>query len=322
MVSTSRRHTALACLWALFLAAGPSCSGPLLPTPDGRVPDAGNAIGGDPDAGTDLLDAGTDEPDAGSPPGPGRSTRTVEANGVSVDVILDIPANDVVDVLLVYHGTVVDDDRILQAAQDTLDAFRAILERDDMLVVSVAYPEEGLLMGDNVAHAEAALLWVRQQAAEALGITVGKVFLAGHSQGGYLVTRLNTLHAVDGVLSNAPGPLDLGFRCQLEEDGRIPESVTCTQLAATYGSTTQNPDAYAARSLLTFTSGHRSDIVFFQGLNDSPIQMRSWPLFKEQMEACTDCQDRRFVELPGFEHGALFASAEAQRVFNEMLRGP
>jgi pimeloyl-ACP methyl ester carboxylesterase len=239
---------------------------------------------------------------------------------VRVEAIIERPANDAADALLLYHGTVIRDRLVLQAAEDTLEGFRALLDRDDLLLVSVAYPEEGLLIGDNVAHAEAALLWVRRHAAEALGVTVGRVFLAGHSQGGYLVTRLNTLHAVDGVIANAPGPLDLVFRCRLEEDGRLAPGVPCGDLAAAHGSTRQDEAAYAARSLLAFTRGHRSDILFVQGLDDSPLQLRSWPLFRERMEACTDCRARTFLEAPGHGHQALFDSAEARRAFNGVLR--
>jgi hypothetical protein len=237
-----------------------------------------------------------------------------------VEAIVDRPPNDVADALLLYHGTVGYDRLVVQAARDTLDAFREILDRDDMLLVSVAYPEEGLLFGDNVAHAEAALLWVQRHAGEELGMTVDRVFLAGHSQGGYLVTRLNTMHAVDGVIANAPGPLDLAFRCGLEESGRLEPGVTCGLLAEAYGLPSTNPDPYMARSLLSFTSGHRSNILFVQGLDDSPIQMRSWPIFRERLEACTDCREREFLELEGRGHPALFGSPEARAQFNLFLR--
>lgn len=39
-----------------------------------------------------------------------------------------------------------------------------------MLLVSVAYPEENLLFGDNIHHAEAALLWMKNYAEATLGI--------------------------------------------------------------------------------------------------------------------------------------------------------
>jgi hypothetical protein len=252
---------------------------------------------------------------------PYRVTRTLEVDGIEVEAIIDRPAKDEVDALLLFHGTVLEDELILGAAEKTLDGFRALLDRDDLLLVSVAYPEEGLLMGDNVAHAEAALLWVRRHASEVLGVKVGRVFLAGHSQGGYIVSRLNTLHAVDGVVANAPGPLDLVFRCGLEEAGRLESGVTCGLLAEAYGSTKEAPEAYMARSLLSFTSGHKSDILFVQGLDDSPIQMRSWPLFREQMEACDDCRERAFLELEGRGHQALFGSPEARAAFNAFLEG-
>jgi pimeloyl-ACP methyl ester carboxylesterase len=248
-------------------------------------------------------------------------TRTIGTDSVSVEAIIQKPGNDTLDVLVLFHGTVSFDSLVLQAAQNTLQVFDDILDREDMLLVSVAYPEEGLLFGDNIRHAEAALLWVRHHAAQQLGISVNRIFLAGHSQGGYLVTRLNTMHAVDGVIANAPGPLNLVFRCGLEENGQLPPGLVCGLLFQTYGSTQDAPTAYMERSLLHFTSGHLSDVLFIQGLNDSPIQMNSWPVFRQQMEACADCQERTFLELPGLGHQALFNSPAAKQAFNDFI-GP
>lgn len=246
-------------------------------------------------------------------------TRTVGTDSVSVEAIIDKPLNDTLDALLLFHGTVAYDSLILDAAQNTLDAFAAILDREDMLLVSVAYPEEGLLFGDNIQHAEAALLWLRDHAEQELGITLNKIFLAGHSQGGYIVTRLNTMHAVDAVIANAPGPLNLVYRCELEESGQLPPGQVCGLLYQAYGSTQADPDAYMERSLLNFTGAHLSDILFVQGLSDSPIQMYSWPTFRSQLEACADCQERSFLELPGLGHQALFNSPIAIQAFNDFI---
>lgn len=248
-----------------------------------------------------------------------RTTKNINYNGVSVNVVIDKPQNDAVDVLIVYHGTVVFDDKIMGAANNTLDEFKRILHRTDMMIVSVAYPEENLLMGDNLPHAEAALLWVKHKANQELGIRVKKIFLAGHSQGGYLVTRLNTLHTTNGVVANGPGPLNLVYRCELEENGQIQNSIACNLLQNAYGTTAANPDAYFQRSLLNFTKGFQSDILFVQGLNDSPVQMYSWPLFKQAVSNCADCQEVQFLELSGFGHTALFESAQAAAEFNDFI---
>lgn len=248
-----------------------------------------------------------------------RITKNISYNNVSVDVVIDKPINNEVDVLLVYHGTVLFDNKILEAANTTLENFKRILNRKDMMIVSVAYPEENLLFGDNILQSEAALLWVKHLAGEELGITVKKIFLAGHSQGGYLVTRLNTMHATNGVIANGPGPLNLVYRCQLEENGEIPSGITCTLLKNTYGTTTANPTAYHERSLLNFTDGFKSDILFVQGMEDSPIQMYSWPVFKEEVINCTNCQNSQFLEVSGFGHTALFNSIEAKVAFNNFI---
>ncbi len=253
-----------------------------------------------------------------------RPTRWVVANNLPVQVLIQRPPqainppapNPVVDVLVVFHGTVLYDSNLVVAANNTLDEFKGILNRQDMLLVSVAYPGEQLLFGDNIAYAEAALLWVRNQASSQLGVTVRKVFLAGHSQGGYLVTRLNTMHATNGVIANAPGPLNLVYRCGLEESGVLALGSTCSKIQQVYGTTQVNPNEYMQRSLLSYTTGHRSDILFVQGLNDSPIQMYSWPTFKQSMQNCNNCQIRQYVEVPNIGHNSIFLDPTAIAQFN------
>jgi hypothetical protein len=241
-----------------------------------------------------------------------QTTKNVSYNGVSVNVIIDKPAGNEFDVLLVFHGTVNYDSEVLLAAKNTLDSFKAILDNKNMMIISVAYPEENLLFGDNNRQCEAALLWLKNTAAAELGLKVKKIFLAGHSQGGYQVTRLNTLHPTNGVIASAPGPLNLVYRCKLEESGQLAPSQQCSLLKNTYGITTLNPTAYANRSLLNFTTGLTSDILFIQGLEDSPIQMYSWPFFKADLMKCTTCKSIEFLEVPGLGHPALFISTQAK----------
>ena len=248
-----------------------------------------------------------------------RTTKTINYNGINVVVVIDKPAINVVDVLLVFHGTVMFDNEILSAANTTLDKFKSILDRNDMMVISVAYPQENVLFGDNIANGEAALLWLKNKASQELGINIKKIFLGGHSQGGYMVTRLNTIHQTNGVIANAPGPLNLVYRCQLEENGQIQSGSVCTKLKNMYGATTSNSSAYYKRSLLNFTNGFKSDILFVQGLNDSPIQMYSWPTFKQEVLRCTNCQTSDFVEIVGGQHGALFESPLAKTAFNKFI---
>ncbi|OPZ31922.1 MAG: Alpha/beta hydrolase family protein [Bacteroidetes bacterium ADurb.BinA174] len=248
-----------------------------------------------------------------------RQTKSISYNSVNVDVIIDKPAKNDLDVLLVFHGTVMFDSDILIAANNTLDKFKEILDRKDMMIVSVAYPQENVLLGNNIVQGEAALLWLKNKASRELGITVKKVFLGGHSQGGYMVTRLNTMYQTNGVIANAPGPLNLVYRCQLEENGQVQSGAVCTKLKNVYGTTTSNPNAYFQRSLLNFTTGFKSDILFVQGLNDSPIQLYSWAAFKQDVLNCTNCQNRLFIDISGGGHGSLFESPTAKIEFNNFI---
>ena len=134
-----------------------------------------------------------------------------------------------------------------------------------------------------------------------------------------MVTRLNTMHQTDGVIANAPGPLNLVYRCQLEEDTQIQSSVVCTNLKDVYGTTSDNPNSYFQRSLLNYTNDYKSDILFVQGLDDSPIQMYLWPTFKQNVTSCSSCQNRQFIEIPGGGHASLFESVTAKKEFNNFI---
>ena len=248
-----------------------------------------------------------------------RITQTITYNNINVDVVIDKPNLNEVDVLLVFHGTVFYDFNLMTAANTTLDKFKSILDRNDIMIVSVAYPQENVLLGDSIIQCEAALLWLKNNASQELGINVNKIFLAGHSQGGYMVTRLNTMYQTNGVIANAPGPLNLVYRCQLEENGQIQSSTFCTNLRNMYGTTSNNPNAYFQRSLLNFTNDFNSNILFVQGLDDSPIQMHSWPTFKQNVISCSSCQNRQFVEIPGGGHVSLFESLTAKTEFNNFI---
>ena len=248
-----------------------------------------------------------------------RETRTVSYNNINVDVVINKPTLNEVDVLLVFHGTVLYDLNLMTAANTTLDKFKSVLDRNDIMIVSVAYPQENVLLGDSIIQCEAALLWLKNNASQELGITINKIFLAGHSQGGYMVTRLNTIHQTNGVIANAPGPINLVYRCQLEENGLVQPGVVCSNLKDSYGTTAENQNAYFERSLLNFTNDFKSDILFVQGLDDSTIQMNLWPTFKQEVISCSTCQSREFVEIPGGGHASLFESLTAKTEFNNFI---
>ena len=84
------------------------------------------------------------------------------------------------------------------------------------MIVSVVYPEENLKMGDNIVYA--GRVYCGFSMSEELGIEVKRVFLGGHSQGGYLVTSIK--HDAynrwsDCQLSRSTGyaiPLSIGRR--------------------------------------------------------------------------------------------------------------
>ena len=153
-----------------------------------------------------------------------------------------------------------------------------------------------------------------------LNVTIRKIFLAGHSQGGYLVTRLkyharyrwgycecarsaesslpmlsgrkaDELSPVQHAISSMPHTaLPLKIRKPIAPD-------PCCGLPRVI-----NPIFFSCRDLTT-----------------PPIHMSSWPMFKQLVTACTDCAGREFLEIDGGSHGALFDSPVAGAAFNEFI---
>lgn len=239
----------------------------------------------------------------------------------SISVFIDTPdQNGPLDVLLIFHGTTLDDAVSITQAESLLVRTKGILERKDLVLISVAYKEENILMGDDTKEAEAVLLWTKQFAAEELGIEIDKIYLMGHSRGGYLVTRLNTMHPTNGVISSAPGPINLVYRCRLEEQGTIQPGEVCNALNAAFGSTIENPVAYKERSLLNFASQQQSKSLFVQGLEDSQIQLNLFPQFIDKLNQCTDCATFQVVEITGAGHSAMFDTFEGIDALNNFLR--
>jgi hypothetical protein len=161
------------------------------------------------------------------------------------------------DVVVVYHGTLEErgNTTIRQASETSLGFFTnsTSVNIRDKIIFSVAYPqdhisstrqydldgvgleEEDFLFGDNLVYARAALLWVKNSlnsfmSAQGISKTIGDVYTFGHSQGGALVTKLNTLETVTGVVANAPGPIQFDSTCS-----RFPYNTSCAKIAAYIG---------------------------------------------------------------------------------------
>jgi hypothetical protein len=247
---------------------------------------------------------------------------SINYDEVKVDALIDLPENNTGDVLLAFHGTTMDDSKTMLAAEVLIEKIRKMLNRKDLIIISVAYPQENILIGDNMKEVEAALLWTKNRLSEEFKVEVNKIYLFGHSLGGYLVTRLNTMHKTDGVIANAPGPLDLVFRCSVIERNNSKireEEIACSSIYKKYGSVFTNPTAYKGRSLINFSSGYKSKILFVQGMDDKKIQMELWPVFKENILECSDCAEYIFLEPKDAGHNAAFQDERAIEAINDFL---
>lgn len=240
------------------------------------------------------------------------------------------------DVILAFGGTIEDPNLVMDNALNQLNRLRNDVGIKNKTIVAIAYPQNVLMGGNNnnIPESEAALLWLKSNPANILGVNVDKIFLFGHSQGGYIVSRLNTMHETDGVISSAPGPINLQIRCQIDETRPYSErNRDCNALFDVYGSATGvNQQQYVNRSLISFTRGHKSRTLYIQGLGDSPFQVERYNEYIDSLNTCTNCVPYTQVLIPAYgtlnpttgvrtpnNHFAYFATEQGKQAILNFL---
>jgi hypothetical protein len=247
----------------------------------------------------------------------------LEYDGVQLEGYLYIPtATESVDVIIAFHGTTTDDDNSLSAAQNVLNQLKNNVGITDKAIVSIAYPQENMLFGDNIVYAEAALKWLMSNPVDVFEVNINRIFLFGHSQGGYLVTRLNTMYKTDGIIASAPGPIDLVIRCSADESLPVQNrSRECQLLFSTYGSANTNPEPYYNRSLINYSTGHKSNALYVQGLADTPFQVARFNEFETALNQCGNCAPFLILKVPGGGHASATGTEEGKEAFRKFLNG-
>ena len=196
-------------------------------------------------------------------------THTVEGTSYPVMGKLYVPtglSDSSIDVVVVFHGTLTEggNSTIAEAASDMLERFVDTSVTDlnvrDKIVFSAAYPQDHIsntrqydidgvgtetstfLLGDNIVYTRAAVGWVKNSlndyiSAQGGSKTIGDVYLFGHSQGGALVSKMNTLETgITGVVADSPGPIQFDQTCSIPANA---EGTSCSKVSAIYGAVPQ-----------------------------------------------------------------------------------
>jgi hypothetical protein len=124
------------------------------------------------------------------------------------------------------------------------------------------------------------------------------------------------MHAVDGIISNAPGPIDLLTRCSGNQNTI---NVTCNKIRVGFGSTAENPSAYDDVSLKNFLSGTLSPALFTQALDDITGNAFGVPqvenmqnIVQAGLNTCTNCEDITFNYYETGGHAAFVTNTVLQ----------
>lgn len=258
------------------------------------------------------------------------------------------------DVVVLYHGTITTDGITPYEASErflNLAITKDRLNLRDKIVFSVAYPQDTIpswntpsiainqsraefqfpgiqidnfYLGDNLAYAEAALLWSKNSldsylSSNGFSVTIGKTYTFGHSQGAGLVHKLNTLYTVDGAIMNAPGQIDVFTTCSISE--KNDDSIfSCKKLKSGFFSTEIEPDKYNSISLKNYLTGLKSPSLYLQALNDTTGNDTGAPqvysmqnILQAGLNNCIDCAPFTFKYYASGGHECFAYVGEVQQ---------
>lgn len=274
---------------------------------------------------------------------------TVGATSYPVRGVLYVPTSltsSSIDVIVAYHGTISSQTQtIMQAAQFVSNIFLNNLNIKDKIIFSVAYPQDAIpaanqfgiggnedpnfIFESNLPYARAALLWAKNSlntfmSANSISKTISKVFMFGHSQGGSLVHKLNTLETTDGAICNAPGPIRLDLTCTaIGSSGDLIYNTTCLKLFNKYGSPSTSTQ-YFNRSVAAYTTGLKARTLYIQGLQDTAGNGNQLTWMNQLIQTLTTNSasnaEFSYLRIPG-GHEAFVSDSQAQNAIR-LFVGP
>lgn len=243
----------------------------------------------------------------------------IDYNNKNIKVFINKPLGDEFDAILMFHGTTMNNTRSIKSAMDISTLGNEITNNTDkFMTISVAYKESNLLIGDELEEAETSLLWLKNKIYDDLNITINKIYLFGHSRGGYIVLRLNNKYKTDGVIANAPGPISLDYLCLLVEQKIIidKEDSVCNNMRNLFGTTNENPDEYTKRSLLYNIDNLQSRMLIIQGLDDKNIQLKLMPQLLDKINKCKNCANFELLKLNNTPHWSFNQNITIDKIRN------
>jgi hypothetical protein len=233
---------------------------------------------------------------------------SIKTDTSDIQTFINKPKGTTFDLLLIFHGTTESSDNNTKAALDLSNQLgkKIIADRPGLMTASVVYDANEILRGGKIPidTAEKALEWFQNgQASNELGIKINKIYLLGHSQGGYVVIKLNSLYKTDGVIANGPGPIDLTWHCKKAQSGpSLANDEVCNVMQKLYGDAKTNPAPYDERSLVFGLGPMKAPLLILQGLDDKKGQLELIPELMAKLKSYENGPSIQLVEIPNVGH--------------------
>ncbi len=230
------------------------------------------------------------------------------------------PEGDSMDLVVLLHGTTNDDAASETAALKMPEMIRAMPRLSDACIVSLAYRETGMAIGDDVLE-PLDVFSALEKNPSLQGLDRKKLQIIGHSRGGYVALMINAAVPNDGIVVNAPGPLDIAHSCEILLESGNPgaaqmRAFCAGTMAERYGTLAQNRGAYEALSVANRACFSKSPVLFLQGGRDKRIQIEELAELEALFESGRCPIDYEILRVENAGHSDIF---EWEEVWSRIL---
>lgn len=231
----------------------------------------------------------------------------------NIIVYINKPKWKIQDVFLIFHWTTMDDKKSeIQALIFSKKVWEKIMKEKNIMTISVAYKETDIYIWDELKESKLIYLWLRDQL-KYYWIQVWNIYLLWHSRGGYIVSVLNTLYKTGWVIANWAWPLNLAYTCtnyiQNAKD-------TCDFLLENYWTVEEKLDEYKNRSVIKYMSSTKTKMLIIQWDQDKEVQMKQFPVLKNKINSCNDCEEIKVVTIKWVWHNTFNEDITWSEIFD------
>ncbi|RMF55492.1 hypothetical protein D6745_01815 [Candidatus Woesearchaeota archaeon] len=235
----------------------------------------------------------------------------LKTDNCSVTAFLNKPKGIDFDKVIIIAGGYTDTDKGgYNSAKRISDLVKDKFNRLGYLSLVVVYKQETGLGDKDLKDFLCAVRWAKHNAGE-YGLKLDKIYLLGHSRGGYIVSFANTIEKTNGVIANS-FVTDLRRLYEMTENKEIglydpelqkrAENIINLTIRSYSGTPDEVPKIWEQKSIIPNINKMKSRYMFTLGNDELKYAHEIMGGLEKAFESCNDCVEWEYVKINNMKH--------------------